>query len=332
MSISRHSAIVRGPAVVEFSGGSGASAWTYTFRTKGDVTFNHETQAFDVESSELGVIDQRASEIMATVKFTPVGVVDADGVAILWPHLAKLPGQSLFGSGDVTVKIRPVAGSTHSDDTIHLANAAVTKMPDIVISAVQTQVGEVEVRGILADDDDWDVHSHWWSDSDGAPTLETLSPSNIPTTPGTVAWGGYYTNIKTAEGVTISFDMQTQDEVEDEEGIYDITLTGLSAKASLTPVAGASVGDFASELGLYDVEFLRGSSIPRHDLVVTSRDAGGLAVTVYNAALRQLPLAYGATSRRVGQLTFEGLRGTGNAVAAVSIVAAASASATEGNG
>lgn len=328
MSISRHSAIVRGPAVVEFSGGSGGSAWTYTFRTKGDVTFDHETQAFDVESSELGVIDRRAQEIVATVKFTPVGVVDADGVAILWPHLAKLPGQSLFGSGDVTVKVRPVAGSTSADDTVVLKNAAVTKMPDIVISAVQTQVGDVEVRGILQDGGIWADEEHWTVDNTGAPTLATLNPANIPTTPGTVAWGSSITDLKTSEGVTISFDMQTQDEVEDETGVYDITLTGLSAKATLTPVAGATVGDLADGLGLWGSgAFNRGGSIPRHDLVVTSRDEGGLAVTVYNASLRQLPLVYGATSRRVGQLTFEGARGTGNAVAAVSIVAAAT---TEG--
>lgn len=323
MSISRHSAIVRGPAVVEFSGGSGASAWTYTFRTKGDVTFDHETQAFDVESSELGVMDQRASEIVATIKFTPVGTVDANGVSILWPHLAKLPGMSLFGSGDVTVKVRPVAGSESANDTIHLANAAVTKMPDIFVSAVKTQVGEVEVRGILADEAAWEDETHWWLDTDGAPTLATLNPANIPTTPGTISWGTGFTDIKTEEGVTISFDMQTQDEVEDESGVYDITLTGLSAKATLTPVAGLSLEDFAERLHIGD-NLLRGGSIERHNLVVTSRDAGGLAVTVYNAAMRQLPLAYGATSRRVGALTFEGLRGTGNAVAAVSIVAASS--------
>lgn len=327
MSISRHSAIVRGPAVVEFSGGSGASAWTYTFRTKGDVSFSHETQAFDVESSELGVVDQRAQEIMATVSFTPVGVVDADGVAILWPHLAKLPGQSLFGSGDVTVKVRPVAGSTSAADTIVLGNAAVTKMPDIVISAVQTQVGEVEVRGILQDGMDWSDDSRWWMNTSSAPTLATLNPANIPTTPGTVSWGTGYTDIKTSEGVTISFDMQTQDETEDEEGVYDITLTGLSAKATLTPVAGFSLPNLLERLHI-ETDHLRGGSIARHDLVVSSRDAGGLAVTVYNAALRQLPLTYGATSRRVGQLTFEGLRGTGNAVAAVSIVAAEQSSGT----
>lgn len=317
MSISRHSAIVRGPAVVEIG--------NYTFRTKGDVTFDHETQAFDVESSEQGKIDQRASEIVATVKFTPVGVVDANGVAILWPHLAKLPGQSLFGDSDVTVKVRPVAGSTTALDTIVLKNAAVTKMPDIVISAVQTQVGEVEIRGILVDDDGWDA-GHWELDNSGAPTLAALNPANIPTTPGTVAWGTGFADIKTTEGVTISFDMQTQDEVEDETGVYDITLTGLSAKATLTPVAGASLGDFVVRATGGDVDLYRGGSIARNNLVVTSRDVGGLAVTVYNAALRQLPLAYGATSRRVGALTFEGLRGTGNAVAAVSIVAASSGS------
>ncbi len=331
MSISRHSRLVRGPAIVQFhwTTGSGGSAVQHNvvFRTKGDVVFTPETQTFDVESSELGVIDRRASELMATVRFTPVGVVDSDGVGILWPHLQKLPGQSLFGAQDVLVEVWPVAGaaaSANDNGMIYLQNAVVSKMPDIILSAVQTEIGEVEVRGILSNNSVWESGAHWTMTDENAPTLSTLSPSSIPTVPAKLAWGTAFSDIKTENGVRIEFEMGTQDEVEDESGVYDITLTDLKARARFTPVAGWDMEEVYSALHQNDDQ-LRGSSVYRQNLVATSKEAGGLIVTLYGAALLTMPMTYGATSKRIGELTLEGIRGTGNAIAAVSIATAQTA-------
>lgn len=323
MSIQRRNTIVRGPAIVHLqwrTGSGSANFHQYVFRTKGDVVFTPENQTFNVESSELGIIDRRASELVRTVRFTPVGTIDATGKGILWPHLAKLPGQSLFAAYDVECFIKPVAESSGTFECIHLWNVAVTKMPDIIISAVQTQIGEVEFRGIIDDDYDWgqDMHVSYCEDNDDIPALDALNPSNILTTPGTVAWGTAMTDIKTAEGVRIGFEMDTQDEVEDETGVYDITLTGLRATARLSPVAGFDMSKLVDIMHENDDQ-LRGGSIYRNDLVVTSRDPGGLCVTLFGAALLSAPMTYGATARRFGELVFEGVRGTGNAIASVTI-------------
>lgn len=307
MSISRASTIIRGPAIVVLGG--------VTFRTKGDVVFTPEAKTFDVESSEMGVIDQRADQRMATVKFTPVGVLGASVVAALWPHLAKLPGESLLGGEDTECTVQPVSGGIG----VRFANAAVSKMPAIDISATKTVIGEVEIRGILKNNSAWAADSHWELATLAAPSLGTLDPATIPTSPGSVNWGTGFADIKTLEGVHFEFDMQTQDESSDEDGVYDITLTGLSATATLTPVAGVDLSLLAARMGVAANQ-LRGMSLPRNDLAVTGRDTGSLAVTIYNAALLTAPLAYGPTSRKVGELSFRGLRGTGNAVAAVSVV------------
>lgn len=315
MSISRHSGIVRGPAIVKLTGSS-----TYTFRTKGDVVYTPETQVFDVESSELGRIDQRASELLNTVEFTPVGVVDADGVALLWPHLAKLPGQSLFGADDVECEIIPVAGGRG----VKLWNVAVTKMPDIFLSATKTQIGQVQLRGIIDDNYDWGLSNHVnIGDAEEAqydpPELAAISPSNIPTTTPVVSWGSGMTDIKTADGVTISFNLQMQDETEDGVGVYDITVVDLKATAKFTPVAGFDLDELNDILHNAD-DRNRGGSIRRDDLVAKSNAVGGLTVTVFNAALLSAPMSYGATAKRFGELSFEGLRGEGNAVATVARV------------
>lgn len=307
MSITRASTIIRGPAIVVLGG--------VTFRTKENVVFTPETQTFDIPSSEMGIIDRRADQRMASVTFTPVGVVNAGVVAALWPHLAKLPGQSLFGATDAECTVQPVAGGSG----VRLANATVTGMPDIDISATKTVIGEVTVRGILADGAAWGAESHWSLADFQAPSLSGLDPAAIPTSPGTVNWGSGFADIKTLEGVRISFDMQTQDESSDEDGIYDITLTNLSATATLTPVAGVDLSLLAARMGVFANQ-LRGMSLPRNDLSVTGRDTGSLAVTLFNAALATAPLTYGPTSRKLGELSFRGLRGTGNAVAAVTVV------------
>ncbi len=323
MSIQRHQTIVRGPAIVKLTyytaptSGDTPDQHYYTFRTKGDVVFTPETRVFDVESSELGRIDQRASELLQTVSFTPVGVVDLDGMGLLWPHLSKLPGQSLFGDYDMECDIIPVAGGFG----VRMWNVAVSKMPDILLSSTKTQIGEVQLRGIIDDSYDWGDEGHVSFSEENAPTLASISPSSIPTSSPVVAWGSGMPDIKTADGVRISFDMQTQDETEDEVGVYDITVTDLKATARFTPVAGFDLDELSDILHRAEGR-RRGGSVRRDNLVATSMHAGGLVVTVYNAALLSAPMTFGATAKRFGELTFEGARGTGNAVAEVGRVAA----------
>lgn len=326
MTISRHNALVRGPAILEFKwktgSGSVAVTNTYRIRTKDDVVFTPETRTFDVESSELGIIDRRAEEKLATCTFTPVGVVDADGIALLWPHLAKFPGQSLFGAKDVELTVWPVAGAaatSHDYGMVVMENVAVTKMPSIQLSPTKTAIGQVEVRGILSDDHIWGCDTHWYLTDDNAPTLAALNPASIVTAPANLAWGDWE-NIRTKDGVTIEFEMGTQDEVEDEGGVYDITLTDLKARARFTPVAGWDMESVGERLHNQD-DLYRGGSVFRADLTATSKEAGGLIVNLFGCSLLTMPMTYGATSPRLGELTLEGLRGTGNAVASISIAA-----------
>ena len=331
MSISRHSALVRGPAILVFSWttGSGTSAvnHTYRIRTKDDVVFTPETRTFDVQSSELGILERRADEKLARCTFTPVGIIDADGISVLWPHLAKLPGQSLFGENDVTLCVWPVAGSSEIPrdfGLVKMFNVAVMKMPSIQLTPTKTAIGQVEVRGILKDNAAWDDDSHWQLTDDSAPTLDAINTANIVTAPAGLAWGDW-SDIKTKDGVTIDFEMGTQDEVEDEGGVYDITVTDLKASAKFTPVAGWDMTEVEERLHNVNGDY-RGGSVFRANLTATSKAAGGLIVQLYGCSLLTMPMTYGATSPRLGELTLEGIRGTGNAIAAISIATAQTAS------
>lgn len=343
MGISRQSVIVRGPALVEFrwpEPGTGEAAGTvvttsYAVKSKGDIVLTPEIQAFGIECSELGEVEQRRQEIMLTLKFQPAGVVDATSLALFWPHLDKLPGESLASHQvyedpvttsptyeelvpyDMEVKIWDRAGAVKD---IVLKNCYVTKMPDIDLSAVQTQIGEVEIRALLPDGLDWAEFARmsFPSAKPRTPWPAGVDTANIPTVSPTVAFGEL-SDLKTKDGVKISFDMQTQDETEDETGVYDITLVSLNAKASFIPVAGADQYTLlrtylAAEAGA------RGSAIARHAFSATSNAPGGLAVTIPNAALLTAPLTWGRQAGRFDRLEVQGLRNGSGTDPTVSIV------------
>lgn len=306
MPIQRGS-IIRGPAVVTFGG--------QTFRTKGDVQLRLGVDSFDVESSEYGPIDRRRNNITASLSFEPVGVVTAAVIPVLWPHLSKAAGTSLFGSSDVPCTVAPVGGGLQ----LVLSAAAITKMPDIIVSATKTSIGQVEITGILANNKEWSAAAARYTASTiVAPTLAAIDTASIPTSPAYVDWDGVFADLPTAEGVTVSFDLQTNNEETDEDGLVDITLGSVSASASFEPI-GFAVDDWLDALGLQGTGVLRGTSLGGHELYVHARDVGGLDVTIPNARLAELPLSYGRGSRRVGQLTFQGFR-TSGAAATIEIV------------
>lgn len=301
MPIQRNS-IIRGPAVVTFGG--------QTFRTKGDVVLTMGADTFDVESSEFGVIDKRRNNISVSLTFTPVGVVTAAVVPVLWPHLSKVVGASLFGPSDVPCTVAPVGGGLQ----LVLSSAAITGMPGIDISATKTSIGQVTITGILANNKEWsDAAARYTASTISAPTLDSIDVSAIPTSPALVTWDDVFDDLPTAEGVHVDFDLQTNNEETDEDGLVDITLVSVSASASFEPVGSLSLSDLLDALGLQGTGVLRGTPLSGHDLTIAARDVGGLTVVIPDARLSSLPLNYGPSSRRVGQLSFQGFRTSGAA-------------------
>ncbi len=301
MPIQRGS-IIRGPAVVTFGG--------QTFRTKGDVQLAMGIDAFDVESSEFGPIDRRRNNITISLTFEPVGVVTAAIIPVLWPHLSKAVGASLFGTTDVPCTVAPVGGGLQ----LVLSAAAITGMPAIDISSTKTSIGQVTITGILANNKEWsDAAARYAASTISAPTLAAIDVSAIPTSPARVSWDDIFDDLPTAEGVHVEFDLQTNNEETDEDGLVDITMGSVSVSASFEPVGGVGVDDLLDAIALQGSDVLRGTSLSGHDLTIAARDIGGLCVTIPDARLMSLPLSYGRSSRRIGELSFQGFRTSGAA-------------------
>ena len=311
MSITRGT-VLRGPAVIQVGNSS-----PKTIRTAGDIKVNMQLDTFDIPSSEYGNIDQRRNNVVIELTFTPVGTVDDDMIDLFLPHLALPIGGSLFGPSDTKWTIKPVTGA----GKIELHAAAVTKMPDLVISATKTSFGEVTVTALLKNATEWNnaAARYTYTGSGSALSPAAISTATIPTVPASVTWGSILTGVKTTDGVTVSFDMETNEEESDEDGIFDVTLRSLQASAKFTPVSGATESALIAALGLQGTGIFSGTATTGADLTIAAVRPGGLQVVSPSARLAELPLSYGMESRRFGELTFRGYR-TSGAAATVTIV------------
>jgi hypothetical protein len=313
MSYTRGST-VRGPAVV----GLGSA----TIRSKGDVKVTLALETFNIEASETPILDERLSGIPVTIEFEPVGEVTAALIAAMYAPLSAVVGSSLFGTSDVACTITPISGV----DKITFHCAAITKMPDIIVSATKTTFGSMTITALLKNTTDWsNAAARLTVATVAAPTLAAIEPATIPTNPAKIKWGSGapWTTLQSREGVTVTFDMQTDDDVTDEDGLVDMVLSGITARATLNPM-GCSAAQAITALAIQGTNVVRGASLSARaqQLEIESAVAGGLKVVMPDAALKSLPLVYGRTSPRFGDIEFVSLPTTGT-VATVSIVAPA---------
>ena len=120
--------------------------------------------------------------------------------------------------------------------------------------------------------------------------------------------------------MTISLDMQTDDEQTDEDGLVDMVLAGITAKATFSPM-GCSVAQAITALAIQGTGVVRGASLSSRAMALTieSSKVGGLKVVIPEATMKTLPLLYGRTTPRFGDIELVSLPTSGT-VATVSIV------------
>ena len=292
MSYTRNTTL-KGPAILKLG--------TATMRSQGDINCELSAETYEIQSSEKGRIDERIAQARIRLTFTPVGSVDAAMLAALFPHLGKVAGQSLIGATDTPLTITPLTGKGE----LKLVNAVVTKMPDIILSAQKTAFGEVEITGLLANGAEWSAAAarYVYAPSVATPTPGDFDLSAIPTLGCEINWGAApFNKISSKEGVTVSFELQTQEETTDIDGVVDLWFSGLQTAATFEPL-GLTDEQILNRLKIQGAGARRGASLATgaDDLILTTA-AGGLKVTLPKAYLKEAPLRYGRETSRVGQI------------------------------
>ena len=203
----------------------------------------------------------------------------------------------------------PLTIQTFAGKLLTFPNAAITKMPVITGSAVETILGEVEFSAFLVDAQTPATTSSLYTLVDN-PYLGDTSfvPASVLTQPITLDWGVAtpWNAFQTKTGIRVDAAITLEDVDIDSLGTVTKRLAGIVVTARGQPV-GVAESDVLNALMLQGT----GAAIGR-SLTATSNNlnlsATGFYVRIYGAALRGGPLQFSSRNDRVGELTWVATR------------------------
>jgi hypothetical protein len=286
MTVDR-STILRGPGTVTRG---------QTFFDKDNITATVMAERWDVPTSAEGVVDIRKKDQNAKISFKPCGSMTADILAALYPYATPNIGASMFGATDTAAVVQSKAGTKI---TFHAT--ALTKQPELILSAVETAFGDAEMTALVKNSTDPSTANSLFTVASQAWAAPALLSASIKTVKYTATWGAK--TFTSPTGFRVIPEIQTSPIYIDGLGTVDYTLTGASIMVKCRP-ANFAEADFESmpAQGTAIGATLRGSN----NLVIVG--VGGLTVTIYNAQMVEGPLVWGATELRVGEVGFIGHR------------------------
>jgi len=312
--------LVRGPSLNTLSNGTTA----VKFYAKEDFNINVALETMDIMTSPHGKVDERIIGATAEATITPEGrwttafLGDFSGAAT--PGVPAAPGiyagftniirgTSLLNWAASAADATFVASG--SDGEVHtLISAAITKLPDIFLSAKKTALGSMTVKGYRGKGMGFATASSLYTTgTGGSVTDSTFTVASIPTQPYVGVWGSVtgFTALDTVDGWTISFNLSTKEIEVDSQGKIDVVFDKPEVMAKCQPVGPTSANILAA-IALQN-GIVRGASLQArsHDLVITGAD-GATVVTVKDAALKTAGYQFGADKLRVGEVGFVATR------------------------
>lgn len=313
MSSFNRSLILGGPCKVTTAYPSGTAV---SFYTKQNVEVRRGVETVRIGAQGFGD-HERISDVMHEAAIVPEGRWTADLIAALWPHLNKLPGNPLFSNTDRSLILTGTDGVTQT-----LISAAVTRMPNLKFSAVESLIGPVTYTGLLGNNMDWDDSNNRETLGSGG-TFEDNTPySNalIKTQEylGTLAGVTGFSSIDTLDGFDVVFNLRLSRFRTNRLGTYQYHVAGLDMAVNFIPVNITTANIKAATAGLAN---LRGASLQSNTAGTGQFDiVGGDGITyltIPSASVKSSGVRWGVGdnySREgeiavVGNWTFHGTTG-----------------------
>lgn len=287
MSIDR-TTIRKGPANLTLGGG--------TFFAESGITLNLNMEKETRSVDSFGAIKDLVVGKTVELTFTPVSWAN---LSVLFPYASTKVGEDVFGSTDSALVITPING-----EPITLSNAAVTSLPDILLSASGSQFGEVTITALIANSSDADALASYIAfgiEARGA-SLTGLDITKILNAAYTASYNG--ATYHSAEGFTISFDLTLSENRVDGLGIVGMAFQDLRATCSFIPVAGAA-STIASLVGFATAV---GAEPTRYDLTVAGGNSGDPSVILQDCVVNPGGYTFGNDSLRNQALTWQTAR------------------------
>lgn len=265
-----------------------------------DINANIVIDTWRPKVSTHGEGAPRISDARGEITFTPTGRITADLIDALFPAGFRNPviGSRVFPAADKALLIHGVDGVKHQ-----FTSAALTKMPGLALSPRGTAFGEAAFTALIGNGLARSAAGSFFTTPASASWAETFSDSDIIAVPYAGVWGELA--IPTEEGWKVDFEVGMEPVVVDGIGTVDYELTGVTARATCRPSA-MNAAALAAALRPEGLEL--GSSLRQTKNLVITGLAGGLVVTLYDAAMTAGPAVWGTNASRAGEVTFEASR------------------------
>lgn len=290
---------IRGPGRVVFNSAS--------FFSKDDFSVAINTKTFDLRTSAHGITDTRDEDQELKLSFAPDGRLNSTIISALWPYASSAPGDKLMSATDVPLYIHTAESHLHT-----VLAAAVWKMPDIILSATETQIGQIEFIGLRANGEEYATDSKVYiaATSGGTFTDTNFATSGIVTQAYTSVFGAVtgLTSFESENGFQVSFDLQWEPEKIDSAGILNYRFKDLVVRCRCIPV-GPTADDILDAIRVQGTGAGRGKSRSNiaADLTITGADTTTI-ITLKKMTLNQGQFAFGPTPLRTGEVEFVSTR------------------------
>jgi hypothetical protein len=240
-----------------------------------------------------------------------IGAPDADHVSFHLTQADAIANTSLVALGSAGTEVsqlveqEPLVVHTLQGNRVTFPVAAVSGMPEIQFSALETIMGGLTIECFR-------TNNASWSDVDSLYAVDYASysypgpdKSKIKTQGYTCAWGAVapFDSFYCRGPVRARFNLGLSPYETDNLGILSRKITSLTATISGVP-AGMSEEQLALYLDQQGAGAGRGVERTANDFVISGADAAVFA-RFYDAALTDVPEQFDATGPRSGQLTWQ---------------------------
>lgn len=262
------------------------------YYTESDLTvqITKEVKTRNLGGSFGNNFDDTLLDVRAEIRFRPSQWKNTDKLFAL---LALRPGARVFGSTDKACVIQSITeGNKYT-----FARAAITGLAGLGLGITKDLLGEITITCLRANASALSAANSVVT----VATAQSFSDTSFDRTtlfdvPFAVTYGDgtILDAANTEDGVDISFDIGLEDVFSDQDGVFDMKVTGQRATATLTPMF-LSEANLLALAKIQDTGVYRGAKMSGHaaDLVIEGLREGEPSVTLHSCYVRSAGLRGG---------------------------------------
>lgn len=277
---------------------SGPGSLTYDtleLHCKEDIKCSVKNETMRPKFAVFGEGGPRLVDSTCEIGFTPPGRITLAIINMLFPAAFRNPvmGSRIFPAADVALTILGVDGNK-----LTFPNAALTGVPELILTPSETAFGEATFTALIKDNTERVTPGSMYTAATAA-WAGTLDDADVIMVPYDGVWNGL--SIPTQNGFKVKCEIETQAVKVDGIGTVDMILTGVSWSASCVPV-GWSAADLLSAVRPEGLNI--GAPLRQGRNLTITGLAGGLTVTLYDAAIIEGGARWHVSDPRCDEITF----------------------------